>query len=346
MEQQEERLFSLAKQLYEAKLWEDYWDNDLIAFQLVDRSEPVFVSVLGKADQDYGFLFYRNLEELSYFFETVKRSQFREFRSLMEVLQTKKCLSLEYDDRTNLSKADYQRIKSSNVTFRGKMAWPVFIDYCPGYCPYPMKEEDTPLMIDLMEKLLATALGFRENLAVYAEKRSAVELFLRTYKKDGSYEDGLLVLPEAIIEGMSLVKEESPVLVTDFEIKRVNTQKFGPSVWELDIDFVGAAINPDTDERPYFPSILIVVDSESSQVICSELIKPEDVEGVQRLLIQLILSENGKPPKIVVDANHHFQIASYLESVLNELGIELIPIQKLPMISVIKEDMLDYFKEE
>ena len=346
MEQQEERLFSLAKQLYEAKFWEDYWDKDLIAIQLANRSEPVFVSVLGKIDQNYGFLFYRNLEELSYFFETVKRSLFREFRSLMEVLQTKKCLSLEYDDRTNLSKTDYQRIKSSNITFRGKMAWPVFVDYCPGYCPYPMKEEDTPLMIDLMGKLLPTALDFRKKLVVCAEERSAAEIFLRTYKKDGSYEDGLLVLPEAITEGLNLAKEESSILITDFEMKRVDTQKFVPSVWELDIDFVGAAIHPDTNERPYFPSILIVVDSESSQVICSELIKPEDIEGVQRLLIQLILSENGKPPKIVVDANHYFQIASYLESVLNELGIELVPIQKLPMISVIKEDMLDYFKEQ
>src|SRR5699024_3218234 len=97
-----------------------------------------------------------------------------------------------YENRLDLDKEAYQRIKSSGIPFRGKKTWPVFVDYCPGYYPYPIEKADERMLIDVMEKLLETAKAFRKKLAFYETERVNHEILLRTYHKDGSYEDSVL----------------------------------------------------------------------------------------------------------------------------------------------------------
>lgn len=340
------QLYSLVKKLYQAAFWEDYWDSDIIGIQLPDRKEPVFISILGKAEQNFGFLIYRNLEELSYYFETTKRAEFREFSSVIEMLQTQKCISLNFEDRNEIPKEEYEKIKASGIVFRGKKAWPVFTDYKPGYYPFTIDEKDVPFLIAVFEKLVETANDFRKSLPFYEEEQEIYEILMRTYKRDGSYEDGFYVVPEAVLEGiLDIETDYAPIKLTDFEMRRANNQKMEHTVWELDIDFIGVPVAPQNGGRPVFPSLLIIADAKNGEVICSEFVKPREVEKIQRIVIQLILAQNGKPPKIVVDVNRHVKIAGYLENLLTVLNIELVPIQKLPLISVVKEDMLEYFKD-
>lgn len=340
------QLYSLVKKLYQANFWEDYWDNDIIGIQLPSRKDPVFISILGKAEQNFGFLIYRNLEELSYFFETSNRAEFDEFSSMIELLQTQKCISLNFEDRQEIPKEEYVKIKASGTTFRGKKAWPVFTDYKPGYYPFTIDEKDVPFLITVFEKLIETANDFRTSLQFYEKEQEIYKILMRTYKKDGSYEDGLYVVPEAILEGIvDTETNHAAIKLTDFEIKRANTQKMAHAIWELDIDFIGVPVVPPNGGRPMFPSLLIVADAKNGEVICSEFVEPRDVEKIQRIVLQLILAQNSKPPKIVVDATRYFKIAAYLESLLTALDIELVPLRKLPLISVVKEDMLEYFKE-
>ncbi|EDP67638.1 hypothetical protein CAT7_04344 [Carnobacterium sp. AT7] len=337
------QLYLLVKQLYQANFWKDYWDNDIIGIQLPNRKDPVFISVLGKAEQNFGFLIYRDLEELSYYFEMSTRA---EYDSAMEMLQVQKCISINFEDRQEIPKEEYEKIKASGVTFRGKKAWPVFTDYKPGYYPVTLNESDVSFLIAVFEKLIETANAFRTSLDFYEKEQESYEILMRTYKTDGSYRDGLYAVPEVILKGISVSKiEYAAIKITDFEMKRVNNQKMKHTVWELDIDFVGVPVVPPNGGRPIFPSLLIVADSENGEVICSEFINPKDAEKIQRIIIQLILAQNGRPPKIVVQTNRYVKIASYLENVLTALDIELIPIQQLPLLSVVKEDMLEYFKE-
>lgn len=333
------RLYELAKQLYEEKFWDDYSKTDLIAIQLPDRKEPVIISVLGEKEHNYGFLVHRNLEELACFFEASIKIKQQQFTSMLDVIQVQHCLSIEYEDRKSISKEEYQFIKESGILFRGKKSWPVFVDYFPGYHPSSMDEQDIPLIIEVMEKFKETAKDFRGKKAFYGEELLPSKILSRIYQKNGNYIDGLFDLPKDSLAGISQLKKAAPILLTSFEMKRVGNQKIGPSIWELDIDFMNSPIIPENGERPYFPLVLLVVDSEDNKIICSEFFEPGDSEAIQRVLIQLILSENGKPPKIVINIHHCHRIARYLENLLLNLEIELIPIQKLPMISTLKRDI-------
>lgn len=340
------QLYSLVKKLYQANLWEDYWDNDIIGIQLPDRKDPVFISILGKAEQNFGILIYRNLEELSYFFETSKRAEDREFSSVMELLQTRKCISLDFEDRQEIPKEEYEKIKASGITFRGKKAWPVFTDYKPGYYPYMIDESDVPFLIAIFEKLVETANDFRNSLQLYEKEQSTYKMLMRTYKKDGLYEDSFYTVPEVVLEGLLDNEiDHAPIKLTEFEMRRANNQKMKNTIWELDIDFIGVPVVPADGGRPIFPCLLIVADTKDGEIICSEFIKLRDIEKIQRIVIQLILAQNGRPPKIVIDADRHLKIAVYLEKLLTALDIELVPIQKLPLLSVAKQDMLEYFED-
>lgn len=342
MVNQKKQLYMLAKQLYEENFWNDYSKTDLIAIQLSNRNEPVIISVLGKNQHNFGFLFHRNLEELACFFEATIKINRQEFSSMLDIIQVQHCLSLEFEDRMVISEEEYQLIKKSGVHFRGKKSWPVFIDYFPGYHPTVMDESERPLVIEIMEKLLETGKDFREKLACDKKKKRLAEILMRTYQNDGSYVDGLFILPTAVAKGISQLKKTAPVLLTHFEMKRVSSQKMGSSIWELDIDFINKPVVSSDGKRSYFPVVLLIVDSEENTMICNEFFKPGDSEMIQRFLIQLILSENRKPPKIVVHANQHYRVARYLENLLINLEIELVPIQKLPMISVLKNKMTEF----
>lgn len=342
MVNQKKQLYILAKQLYEENFWDDYSKTDLIAIQLPTRKEPVVVSVLGKNQHNFGFLFHRNLEELACFFEATIKINQQEFSSMLDVIQVQHCLSLEFEDRMIISEEEYQLIKKSGVSFSGKKSWPVFIDYFPGYHPTIMEESERPLVIEIMEKLLETGKDFRENLSCEKKNKNSAEILMRTYQNDGSYVDGLFILPTTVLKGVSQLKKTAPVLLTSFEMKRVSGQKMGSSIWELDIDFINKPVVSSNGKRSYFPIVLLIVDSEENTIICNEFFKPGDSEAIQRFLIQLILSKSRRPPTIVVHKKQHYRVARYLESLLINLEIELVPIQKLPMISALKNEMIEF----
>lgn len=340
------KIFQLAKELYQASFWEDYWDTDILALQFPDRVEPVFVSIVGKNDGNYGFLFYRTLEELSYYFELMKQTQLRDLETPLDFLLLQKGISLMYENRLDLEKEDYDQIKNSNVVFRGKKSWPVFIDYKPGFYPDDIDPSEISLVMNVMEKLLKMGNDFRSKLDVYNADEIKESIFLRTYKKNGEYTDGLFAIPESVLNGLAEVMfEKQEIKITDFEVRRSEHLKVGSSIWELELNHVTVPLENEAIERPRFPVMLMVVDAKSTEVVIGEMIEFDEIEQIQRLFLKALLSRNVKPPTVVVNILRYQQIKGILGKLLDKLGIELMPIYKLPLISVVQKDMLDFFDE-
>lgn len=342
---EEKRLFHLAKQLHQAALWEDYWDTDLLAIKLPHRDEPVFVSVIGKNEENYGLVFYRNLEELSYYFEMVNQIQQNEFEEPLEFLMLQKSLSLNYEDRLDLPKEDYDRIKNSGVTFRGKKAWPIFRDYKPGFYPVDIDEAEVPFVNELLEKFLQMAEDYRPQLNDYDLDENKERLFLRIYEEDESYTDEWFTIPQSILQGVA--QKEYPleaIRVTEFELRRTQTLRTGSSIWELELNYMPIPVESSKYQRPRFIVMLMMVDAKSAQVVTSELVDFDDVERIQRLFLQALITHDIKPPTVVVNVNRYQKITSILGELLKKLDIELNPIYKLPLISAIQKDMLEFME--
>lgn len=343
---EETKIFQLAKDLYQAAFWEDYWDTDILALQFPGRVEPVFVSIVGKSDGNYGFLFYRNLEELSYYFELMKQTQIRDLETSLEFLLLQKGVSLMYEDRLDVEKEDYDRIKNSHVVFRGKKAWPVFIDYKPGFYPDDVEPSEISFMIEVMEKVLEMGHDFRSKLDGHDTEEIKERIFLRTYEENGEYEDDLYVIPQSVLQGAAnQVYEKQGIKITDFEMRRAEPLKIGSSIWEMELNYVSLPIEDEEAERPRFSVMLMVVDAKSTEVVIGELIEFDDIEQIQRLFLKALVSSNVKPPTVVVNIGRYQHISGILGEMLDKLGIELMPIYKLPLISAIQKDLLDFFEE-
>ena len=343
----ETRLFELAKQLYQAAFWEDYWDTDILALQLPGRTDPVFMSILGKTEDNYGFLFYRDLEELRYYFELVKQDQLKDAEATLDWLLIQNGLSLTYENRLDLPTEDYQRIKNSGVPFRGKKAWPLFLDYKPGYYPDPLPENEVPFMIDLLERFMEMAEEYRTELDLYDAEENKESVFLRTYTEDGQYEDSMFVLPSDVLQGLAAQKyAKEPVKVTDFELRRVNQLRIGSSIWELELNYIAVPREGMDEERPRFSIMLMIIDAKSTEILLGELVEFEEIEKIQRLFIKALLANDVKPPTVVVNVSRYHRIASIMGELLRKLDIELVPVYKLPMISAVQNDMIEFFDEE
>lgn len=340
---EEQKLFQLAKQLHEEALWEDYWDTDLLALKLPHQKEPAFISVLGKNEDQYGFLFYRNIDELSYYFEMIKQVQQTDFEEPLEFLLLQKGFSLNYEDRLDLPKEDYEKVKNSGVTFRGKKSWPIFRDYKPGFFPIDIKEEELPFVIELMEKFLLMAEDYRSQLDQYDLEENKSRLFLRTYDEDGKYEEGWFSIPSSVLNGVSeqtFLKE--PIQVTEFELRRVEGLKTGSSIWEMELNYVPLPMESLEEERPRFIVMLMMVDAKSAEVMANELVEFDDVENIQRIFLKTLIANNVKPPTIVVNVSRYQRISSIIGDITQKLSIELNPIYKLPLISAIQKDMIEF----
>lgn len=343
----ETRLFELARQLYQASFWEDYWDTDILALKLPERTEPVFMSILGKTQYNYGFLFYRDLEELRYYFELVKQDQLKDAEATLDWLLIQNGISLTYENRLDLPIGDYQRIKNSGVPFRGKKAWPLFLDYKPGYYPDPLAEDEVLFMIELLEKFLQMGEKYRSELDLYDTEENKESVFLRTYAEDGQFEDTMYVLPPDILQGLAAQKyAKEPVKVTDFEIRRVDHQRIGSSIWELELNYIAIPIEGLDEERPRFSIMLMIIDAKSTDILLGELVEFDEIEKIQRLFIKVLLAYDVKPPTVVVNVSRYHRIASIMGELLRKLDIELVPVYKLPMISAVQNDMIEFFDEE
>lgn len=345
MEERETKLFSLVKKIHEEKFWEEYWDTDMLAIQLPENEEPIFVSFLGKGEGNVGLLIYRNLKELAYLFETLAYAdEWNSFRLLL--LQS--CLAVHYEDRETLTKEEYERVKASGVTFRGRKAWPVFTSFQPRYYPKTPVEEEMEWLAEVLEKVLETAEDFRSKRHFYEDEDEDFQFLLREYKADGSMEDGLFDVPEEVLQGLSPdIIGRQPVLVSEFEMMRVKQVPWKQRVWEMDLEEVEVpVVLENEEERAFFPSIWMVVDPVEHTILETDVVKEDEIEELQRKLVQLFLSAHVRPSEMMVSSVKEPFITAYFWELLHELGIRLVVVEELPVITSIKERLEDLSPDE
>lgn len=345
MEERETKFFSLVKKIHEERFWEDYWDTDMLAIQLPESDEPFFVSFLGKMEGNVGLLIYRDLKELAYLFETLAYAEeWDSFRLLL--LQS--CLAVHYEDRENLTKEEYDRVKASGVTFRGRNAWPVVTSFQPRYYPETPAEEEVVWLTDVLEKVWETAKDFRSKRDFYEDEDDDFQFLLREYKADGSVEDGLFDVPEEVLQGLSpdIIGRQS-VLVSEFEMMRAKQVPLKQRVWEMDLEEVEVpVVLENEEERAFFPSIWMVVDPVEQAILGTDVVKEDETEELQRKLVQLFLSVNARPSEMMVSAAKEPFLTAYFWELLHELGIRLVVVEELPVISSIKERLDDLSPDE
>jgi len=326
----------LAKEYYREKPWEYLGDEQLFAIHEPVTDKILYCSILGNAQELYGLAVYIDFDGLTTLFNILSGEHYQGF----DILQGQRSLLLSFEDRNDLEKEEYDLIKTYDIPFRGKKAWPSFRSFKPGFYPWFMDNEEAYLLLVALE----------ETLKIVEEVKGGVELphliaddgiLIRVPKIEKDYyyfENSFIGLDELLS-----LKPKVELEICELDIRRLKKiKKIVPIEMEYIITYVDMPIEGEgEDGRPFFPIIIIAADHESGQIIHHDM-KPtmSDVSKVQTEFIELIKKMGGLPSTILTNN----QTALKIEPVAEALGIHIEILTELPVVDEILEGLQGFME--
>jgi len=229
----------------------------------------------------------------------------------------------------DLACEDLQVIQGLELKIRGSEAWPKFRSYKPCLVPWFLE----PAEIDFLRVMLEQSIALLRDRGKIAEIRKAAhqdKILTRRAKKSGHdwvWSDCIESVPPprplniVYMVSHDLVEEVSRLERRDQEIL-------------LDIEMLLRPVKDKTDDRPFFPFLLMVVDKKSEFILHSDLLKA--ATGWERFLAEipntvlLALSRAGFIPSQVYVRKPFLKEA--LLPLAKELNFRCRKIKKMPMV--------------
>lgn len=141
------QLLKRTKDYYRAAPWENLMKNDIFAVVDPLTKNWLFCSVLGFEREPYGLAVYIGKQGLAALMDHTQDG----------VLQRgvhANCLMLLFDDRQMLTQQDHALIKTNDIPFRGKKAWPQFRSYISDQMTAFRQDEEVRLMLVALEQAI------------------------------------------------------------------------------------------------------------------------------------------------------------------------------------------------
>jgi hypothetical protein len=259
------RLYELATRVRDLAPWDWMNEMDMIGVQDPESGEVNYVSVMGALGEHFAVSVYLGLSAFYRLLALEEASPEENAEYLLQIPQ----LMLSFEDRSELEKKDLEVIKSLGLKFRGRNAWPLFRAYRPGYAPWYLEAREARLVEAALEQLLEVAPRFEEDRSLVAPGED-MSMLIRVPEKSGAglawseKRDKLPPPPEEPLK----IKINRSLFSQLKELPRANLT--------LEADFF-MLFSPiaERGQRPYFPFMLLIVDSKSGMILGQDLLRPE-----------------------------------------------------------------------
>ncbi len=329
------RLYQAAIRVKEIAPWEWMTETDIFGVQNPETGELGFVSVMGELGEHLALAVYLGPKGLYGFwgFQQIADS------APPEALLGLPHLQASFENRNELSQKDRNVIKELGLKFRGRQAWPMFRSYRPGFLPWYLEAQEARLLTYALEQAVEVALRFEEDPAMLDVADD--ESYLVRVPRE---EAGELVWEDRIENVPSVEPDPIPIVMDMEMLERVKQMLRSGHTLEVDSFIIPARIE-ERGTRPYFPHMLLVVESGSGMVLGSELLKPESglekMWGEVPLMLVYQLARTGIVPRqIKVRSPLLYQL---LQPLGEELGFEVKPTPTLPSLDRAKDFLLQRF---
>ena len=301
------------------------WMDDDEIFLVIDpeTNERLYCSVIGALGQERGMVVYigeQGYKSLQHLFKQPYPEQ--------DPVYTQRAVLISFADRNELSKEDYELLRSLGMTFRGKKQWPQFRSFDPGYYPWTISEEEAKLATVALDQALDVARRAGEgelSLSVFPQDE---KMFARIgEKKDVNvvWRDDLIPLAKLEVEEKAPTYE---LLVDPKLIEMVKNigQVYHGSI-EFDAGYINRPVQEKRGERPYFPIFVLAVDVNTGFIIHNDLLPIENVAmRVQKSFLDMLL-RLGKIPREIRMKKETKQM---LAPVLRKLTIRTMEVPQTP----------------
>ena len=334
-----EKMYELAFQYKDTKLWQRLYDDEIFAVRLTD-GEIGYCSVMGMMGEHLALGLYvgnRGYQSFRLLLDT-------EFELLdnveMGILLTEQdCLQCSFEKKDMLSDEELLEARKyaslHGRALRGKNAFPKFTKYRPGRYPWTY---DSELDENRICDALSAAIALGDILCQYSKEQLGLHSLRENVRTIPllSYEDGRWIVRTTALPAAEIVYPE-PVLVNEVMAAYIKRKKKAGN-WECGTLRIPNAVQGEAqEEAPYFPLALICVDVTTELVQQPIVTDGDKAEEMMNLFAKLLMEASTVPKKISCGDNRCFAI---LKDLCAKTGIQLIRTDSLAALSQVMEHFL------
>ncbi|MDU2243247.1 MAG: hypothetical protein E7E23_22015 [Paenibacillus sp.] len=324
-------LYEAAGEFKKLKPWE--WLSNVHLFGVRSPRDHLtgYCCVMGSGKEVFGLAVYLGTEGL----QTVLDLLNGEFTG--DPLFAQHCYMLSFGSRDELYPEEYERVKELDLSLNGKNAWPSFRLYEPGYVPWPLSDrEDVAFFTDIIKQAMEVSRSHRQDPDVLLEGNG--ERFLVRIPvagKDDGTTEWISEWREPDPADRPLVPSGRAVVVDELRMAKARRAVNGDAgVWEVDSFFIPMPIE---EERPFYPTMNVIADQETGQVLHYGLTKRNEAsENLAEGLLSLIETHRVIPIRLVV---RHSLLLDELALVIAGFGLVGRVEPQLPAIEEFQQSV-------
>ena len=311
----------------QAEPWEFLANEDLLVVEDPAGHYQGYCVALGEGDMVYGLGVYLGDVGLSNYQSTVSDEDEGDGQATLEQQLS---LSAMLADREELEHEERRIIRDLGLRYRGRGKWPMFRSARPGYWPWFVNGDEA--------RFLTVAL---DNVRDVAERLAQGHLDLHYGQSQGLV---LALVPEGSgwkDEWQRLALPALPKADIGVDGERLRqireTTPAGSAAWEVTVSYMPAPLRHGRGDRPYMPTLVMVVDHDSELVLaCRVLGETPSVAERQEPALELLTEIESLPELLICDGSG---AAELLAPIAASLGIRLF-VGPTPALRDLKDELL------
>jgi len=326
-------LYKAAEYFGKQKCWQWMRDTDLLVLRGQGNCETSFCAILGNNQEFFALVIYLGWKGLAGYLR-ILNGELGPYD--VGMLHSQRCLMASFEDKIALDDYDLKHIEDSGVNFKGPKSWPLFRSYHPGYYPWYLNKSEVVFLTHALNETTKKTLLLKRDLSKKEKEKEDLTLISFEDKRDMEWVNDFLM------KGFSSMGRRNYSPVNEIKAKKVKrTAKKRNVIWETDIFYSPFPIQPNENERPYYPYIYLWVDAFSQEIIAYRLINHCDYPSVyQNSLLDLVEKLNVIPIGIHVRKK---EAASILMQTSRKINVTLKVQDFLPALESAKKGIYRYF---
>ena len=311
----------------EAEPWEFLANEDLLVVEDPEGSYRGYCVVLGDGDMVYGLGVYLGDVGLSNYLSTISDEDDPDGQAMLE---RQLSLSAMLADREELEPEERKIIRDLGLKYRGRGRWPMFRSARPGYWPWFVNGDEARFLTIALDSVRDVAERLaRGNLDLYDGQSQGLVL-ARVPDGSGWKDEWRRLAPPVLPKADNSVDGERLRLIRE-------SSSAGSAAWEVTVSYLPALLRHGRGDRPYMPTLVMVVDHDSELVLaCRVLGETPSTAERQEPVLELLTDQGFLPELLVCDGN---RVAELMAPIAAALGIALY-VGPTSVLDALKEELL------
>ena len=308
-------LYEAVKELKNLSLWDICQMDEIFIIKEPKTNQMAYCFILGSPQEGLSINIALGSEGLSSYFDLSMLGDDADSLFEMKTMFSQQGFTLDFVDRTTLTKEDYEQIKALGLSFRGKKQWPMFRRLYQGSRPWLLQEEEDVIflttiykrLIEIISDIKIGKIGFTEDDYLF----SFVEAGL--WKTD--YLNSNVIFDE--MENVTKYKYTNDLMIHRLKkLKKQNKPLEAVSfimpheIWDEEVN------------RDIFPVCTVFADQESEfifQPVMTTYHKDDRMAIVDHLANLILNQLTYRPNEIIVEDE---DLQAIISDFCNQIGIE------------------------